>query len=60
MLTAYLAKKLTFATPGPCRSPVVPDGCQVSFEVHGRALPVHVVVTSVAGVGPYTLTLDVQ
>ena len=43
-----------------CPSPVVPEGCKVSFDVHGRALPVNVVVTSVAGVGPYTLTLDVQ
>jgi hypothetical protein len=43
-----------------CRSPVVPEVCQVSFDVHGRALPVNVVVTSVAGAGPYTLTLDVQ
>jgi hypothetical protein len=43
-----------------CPSPVVPEGCQVSFDVHGRALPVNVVVTSVAGAGPYTLTLDVQ
>jgi hypothetical protein len=43
-----------------CPSPVVPDSCRVSFDVHGRALPVHVVVTSVAGAGPYALTLDVQ
>ena len=43
-----------------CRSPVVPESCKVSFDVHGRALPVNVVVTSVAGAGPYTLTLDVQ
>jgi len=43
-----------------CSSPVVPEVCQGSFDVHGRALPVHVVVTSVAGAGPYTLTLDVQ
>ena len=43
-----------------CRTPAVPESCQVSFEVHGPALPVNVVVTSVAGAGPYTLTLDVR
>jgi hypothetical protein len=43
-----------------CHSAAVSEGCKVSFDVHGRALPVNVVVTSVAGVGPYTLTLDVQ
>jgi len=43
-----------------CNSAAVRDGCEVSFDVHGRALPVNVVVTSMDGAGPYTLTLDVQ
>jgi hypothetical protein len=43
-----------------CRSPVVPEVCAVSFDVHAVALPVNVVVTAVVGTGPYTLTLDVQ
>jgi len=43
-----------------CHSGVVPEVCQVSFEVHAPALPVNIVVTSAVGVGPYTLTLDVQ
>jgi hypothetical protein len=43
-----------------CSSPVVPEVCEVSFDVHAPALPVNVVVTSVVGAGPYTLTLDVQ
>ena len=43
-----------------CHSAAVPDGCKVSFDVHRRALPVLVVVTSMDGAGPYTLTLDVQ
>ena len=43
-----------------CPSPMGPDGCKVSFDVHRRALPVLVVVTSMDGAGPYTLTLDVQ
>jgi hypothetical protein len=43
-----------------CSTPAVPEVCTVSFDVHAGALPVNVVVTSVAGAGPYTLTLDVQ
>jgi hypothetical protein len=43
-----------------CSSPVVPEVCAVSFDVHAGALPVNVVVTAVVGTGPYTLTLDVQ
>jgi hypothetical protein len=43
-----------------CHSAVVPAVCQVSFDVHGPALPVNVVVTSGGGAGAYTLTLDVQ
>jgi hypothetical protein len=43
-----------------CNSAAVLDGCEVSFAVHARALPVLAVVTSVVGAGPYTLTLDVQ
>jgi hypothetical protein len=43
-----------------CGSPVVPEVCVVSFDVRAAALPVNVVVTSVVGAGPYTLTLDVQ
>ena len=43
-----------------CQSAAVSEGCKVSFDVHGPALPVNVVVTSVDGAGQYTLTLDVE
>jgi hypothetical protein len=41
-----------------CGSPVVPEGCVVPFVVHSRPITVDVVVTSVVGAGPYTLSLD--
>jgi len=41
-----------------CGSNVVPEVCVVPFAVHGADIAVDVVVTSVVGVGPYTLTLD--
>jgi hypothetical protein len=43
-----------------CQSAAVPEVCKVFFDVHAPALPVIVVVTSMAGAGPYTLKLDVQ
>jgi hypothetical protein len=43
-----------------CGSPGVPEVCVVPFVVRSRDLAVDVVVTSVVGAGPYTLTLDVQ
>ena len=43
-----------------CGLGVVPEVCVVTFVVPSRDLAVDVVVTSVVGVGPYTLTLDVQ
>jgi hypothetical protein len=43
-----------------CGSPGVPEVCVVPFVVRARDLAVDVVVTSVVGAGPYTLTLDVQ
>jgi hypothetical protein len=43
-----------------CRSGAAPAGCEVFLDVPGPALPVTVIVTSVVGAGPYTLTLDVQ
>jgi len=41
-----------------CGSNVVPEVCVVPFAVHGADIAVDVVVTSVVGAGPYTLTLD--
>jgi len=55
-----LAHADTGAVIQNCSSPVVPEVCVVSFDVGAAALPVNVVVTSVVGAGPYTLTLDVQ
>ena len=43
-----------------CGIAVVPEVCVVPFVVRSRDLAVDVVVTSVVGAGPYTLTLDVQ
>jgi hypothetical protein len=43
-----------------CGTAVVPEVCAVTFRVGSHALAVDVVVTSVGGAGPYTLTLDVQ
>jgi hypothetical protein len=43
-----------------CGLAVVPEVCAVSFVVPAGDLAVDVVVTSVVGAGPYTLTLDVQ
>jgi hypothetical protein len=43
-----------------CGLAVVPEICVVPFVVRTGDLAVDVVVTSVVGVGPYTLTLDVQ
>jgi hypothetical protein len=43
-----------------CGSPVTPEVCVVPFVVRTRDIDVDVVVTSVVGAGPYTLTLDVQ
>ena len=43
-----------------CGSGVVPEVCAVSFVVHSSDIAVDVVVTSVSGAGPYTLTLDAQ
>jgi hypothetical protein len=43
-----------------CGLAVVPEVCAVSFGVPAGDLAVDVVVTSVVGAGPYTLTLDVQ
>jgi hypothetical protein len=43
-----------------CGIAVVPEVCVVPFAVRSRALADDVVVTSVVGAGPYTLTLDVQ
>jgi hypothetical protein len=43
-----------------CGSPGVPEVCVAPFVVRSRDLAVDVVVTSVVGAGPYTLTLDVQ
>ena len=42
-----------------CGIAVVPEVCVVPFVVRSRDLTVDVVVTSVVGAGPYTLTLDV-
>jgi hypothetical protein len=43
-----------------CGSNVVPEVCAVPFGVGPQAIAVDVVVTSVAGSGTYTLTLDAQ
>ena len=43
-----------------CGLSVVPEICVVPFVVHSQDLAVDIVVTSVVGAGPYTLTLDVQ
>ena len=43
-----------------CGSTVVPDVCVVLFVVDAHDMAVDVVVTSVVGAGPYTLTLDAQ
>jgi hypothetical protein len=43
-----------------CGSAAVPEVCVVPLVVRGRDLDIDVVVTSVVGTGPYTLTLDVQ
>jgi hypothetical protein len=43
-----------------CGLAVVPEICVVPFVVRTGDLAVDVVVTSVVGAGPYTLTLDVQ
>ena len=43
-----------------CGLSVVPEVCVVSFVVRSQDLAVDIVVTSVVGAGPYTLTLDVQ
>lgn len=43
-----------------CGLAVVPEVCVVPLVVSSRDLAVDVVVTSVVGAGPYTLTLDVQ
>jgi hypothetical protein len=43
-----------------CGLGVAPEVCVVPFVVSSRDLAVDVVVTSVVGAGPYTLTLDVQ
>jgi hypothetical protein len=43
-----------------CGLAVVPEICVVPFVVRTDDLAVDVVVTSVVGAGPYTLTLDVQ
>ena len=43
-----------------CGISVVPEVCVVPFVVRTRDIAVDVVVTSVVGAGPYTLTLDVQ
>jgi hypothetical protein len=43
-----------------CGIAVVPEVYVVPFAVRLRALVDDVVVTSVVGAGPYTLTLDVQ
>ena len=43
-----------------CGSNVVPEVCVVPFVVHAHDIAVDVVVTSVVGAGPYTLTLDAQ
>ena len=43
-----------------CGSNVVPETCAVSLSVGPQALAVDIVVTSVVGAGPYTLTLDAQ
>lgn len=43
-----------------CGSGVVLEVCVVPFVVRSRDIAVDVVVTSVSGAGPYTLTLDAQ
>jgi hypothetical protein len=43
-----------------CGSGVVPTVCVVPFIVRSRDIAVEVVVTSVSGAGPYTLTLVAQ
>jgi len=43
-----------------CGIPVVPEVCAVPFVLRAPDIAVDVVVTSVVGAGPYTLTLDVQ
>jgi hypothetical protein len=43
-----------------CGNSVVPEVCAVPVVVGGVALAVDVVVTSLSGAGPYTLTLNVQ
>jgi hypothetical protein len=43
-----------------CGSGVVPEVCVVPFVGRSRDIAVDIVVTSVSGAGPYTLTLDAQ
>jgi hypothetical protein len=43
-----------------CGSGVGPEVCVVPFVVRSRDIAVDVVVISVSGAGPYTLTLDAQ
>jgi hypothetical protein len=43
-----------------CGIVVVPTACVVPFVVDSHDVAIDVVVTSGGGVGPYTLTLDVQ
>jgi hypothetical protein len=43
-----------------CGIVVMPAACVVPFVVDSHGVAVDVVVTSGGGVGPYTLTLDVQ
>ena len=43
-----------------CGISVVPEVCVVPFVVRSGDIAVDIVVTSVVGAGPYTLTLDVQ
>jgi len=43
-----------------CGSKTVPEVCVVPFVVRAHDIAVDVVVTSVVGAGPYTLTLDAQ
>jgi hypothetical protein len=43
-----------------CGTSIVPEICVVPFVVRGRGIVVDVVVTSVIGAGPYTLTIDTQ
>ena len=38
----------------------MPEVCVVPFVIHAHDIAVDVVVTSVVGAGPYTLTLEAQ